>query len=191
MSSDLERLRDLLSKTEKNIKIIEAVNGNFALAVLNEWRYSTWHVLSACLDEEGKKEEQMARAERHLRRSYFDSCDLLLDCLLDRVGAWRHGISGYESVVTGVFPQYAAVIDAARAAQKASIEVDSYTSDDRVAKYTTLESSIVAMQTALEQICDAEPIVCSAIRKAKIKTIWQFIIGIATITGVLIAIFKD
>ena len=43
MSSDLERLRDLLAKTEKNIKIIEAVNGNFALAVLNEWRYSTWH----------------------------------------------------------------------------------------------------------------------------------------------------
>ena len=76
MSSDLERLRDLLAKTEKNVKIIEAVNGNFALAVLNEWRYSTWHVLSACLDEEGKKEEQMARAERHLRRSYSLSCAL-------------------------------------------------------------------------------------------------------------------
>ena len=41
MSSDLERLRNLLAKTEKNIKIIEAVNGNFALAVLNEWRYSS------------------------------------------------------------------------------------------------------------------------------------------------------
>ena len=45
MSSDLERLRDLLAKTEKNIKIIEAVNGNFALAVLNEWRYSTWQFI--------------------------------------------------------------------------------------------------------------------------------------------------
>ena len=45
MSSDLERLRDLLAKTEKNIKIIEAVNGNFALArraadfrLLRQWR---------------------------------------------------------------------------------------------------------------------------------------------------------
>lgn len=46
------------------------------------------------------------------------------------------------------------------------------------------------MQTALDQICDAEFIVRSAIRKAKIKTIWQFIIGIAMITGVLIAVFK-
>lgn len=190
MSSDLERLRDLLAKTEKNIKIIEAVNGNFALAVLNEWRYSTWHVMSACLDDTGDKDEQMLRAERHLRRSYFDSCDLLLDCLLDRVGVWRHGISGYESVVTGVFPQYGAVIDAARTAQKTSIEVGSYTSDDRVSKYTCLESSIASMKIALEQIYDAEPIVRSAIRKAKIKTAWQFIIGIATIAGVLIAILR-
>lgn len=46
------------------------------------------------------------------------------------------------------------------------------------------------MQNALDQIFDAEPIVRSAMRKAKIKTAWQFIIGIATITGVLIALFK-
>lgn len=54
MSSDYQELQSLLTKTEANLKAIEAVSSNFVLAVLNEWRYTTWHVIAAAFGPEAR-----------------------------------------------------------------------------------------------------------------------------------------
>ena len=74
-----ERALSLIDRTEANIKRIEELQSAFAAPVLNEWRYAIRHVVTmAAGGGEGAD-----KAEGHLKRAYFDSCDIVIDCQLD------------------------------------------------------------------------------------------------------------
>lgn len=188
MSSDYQELQSLLTKTEANLKAIEAVSSNFVLAVLNEWRYTTWHVIAAAFGPEAEREDQRKRAECHLRRAYFDSCDVRIDCLLDEARQKDLEFRDFAAVVNAVFPDYPAMREVFRRASKMHHEANALTSEDRERKYDMLEGIVRDLDEAVDRVRTHEWAIRTAIRKAKIKTVWQFLIGSATIVAALIAL---
>ena len=75
-SSDSKMVLDLLERTEANLKRIEIYNKRFVCLSLNEWRYAARHF--ATYNVTGSEEEQR-KALSHLKRAYYDSCDVLID----------------------------------------------------------------------------------------------------------------
>lgn len=91
------QLSELVDATESNLKKIEGFNGDFIVTALNEWRYATRHIVDAMCDI--RDEENRIRAVCHLQRAYFDSCDILLTCLLSRFYALHDEFRDLASLV--------------------------------------------------------------------------------------------
>ena len=99
------QLSELVNATESNLKKIECFNGDFITTALNEWRYATRHVVDSLCDIQN--EENQAKAIRHLHRAYFDSCDILLTCLLSRFYSLHDEFRDVSSLVAKHVSGYA------------------------------------------------------------------------------------
>ena len=104
LSDDFRPLLELVRKTEANIKRIEGLRRDFISYSLNEWRYATHHL---CLAVCNGNEEDRKKAENHLRRAYFDSCDIIVDCQLNRIAELESMFRGYVSTVAGLVENFA------------------------------------------------------------------------------------
>ena len=190
MLFEIDRLLTLVDKTENNLRLIERFNGNFALPVLNEWRYSTRHILVANFKSDDAAAEANVRAMRHLQRAYFDSCDLLIDCLLTEIRTRKESYRGYEATVLAVFPEYSEVLAKVR---RSSTEVDCILSDKehaREEKYLLLEPVIKELEEVVAVFDDHEVAVNIAIKKAWFKFVWQILIGLSSMAALIVAILK-
>lgn len=100
-----KQLGELVDATERNLKKIESFNGDFILTALNEWRYATRHVVDAMCGI--RDEENRTKAVCHLQRAYFDSCDILLTCILSRFYSMHDEFRDIASVVAKHVKGYA------------------------------------------------------------------------------------
>lgn len=82
------KIQELYSKTEDNIRRIQAVGEIFVYPVLNQWRYAAAHVFKLLDDNCNPQEADLVID--HLRSAYKDSCEILLDFLLDNAHAFLH-----------------------------------------------------------------------------------------------------
>lgn len=179
MTSSDEQLLALIDKTEENLKRIEIINGRFICFSLNEWRYATRHVMRyhACGDA-----EESRKALSHMKRAYFDSCDILLDCLLNRVSMLDDEIRGYANIVAQTVPDFQKSRVAIHAARDAHYSAQTISGNDREVKYDSLHSHCLELEQYLNNMSATQDIWQEDIRKQKsrdrLPIIWTAI-GIA------------
>lgn len=179
MTSFDEHLVSLIDKTEENLKKIEILNGRFVCFSLNEWRYATRHVMRYHLSGD---DEESRKALSHMKRAYFDSCDILLDCLLNRVCMLDDEIRGYANIVAQVVPDFKKARIAIHAARDAHYSAQTISGDDREAQYGILCAHCLELEKYLDNMAATQDVWQEDIRKQKsrdrLPLIWTAI-GIA------------
>lgn len=192
MRSELARLLDA---TEENAKRIEAILGSFPAVVLNEWRYATRHVVNL-LEGDGDETERR-KAEDHVARAYFDSCDILLDCLLDRAREYSERYDAYPEILNAAVKDYPSVLAAIRSAHAAHKRSQGFVEADKRERYAELSEHIKPLSDAIDALDAAAPTIAAACRREKQKavlTVVALVTGIlslaATIAATVIAILR-
>ena len=179
-------LAKLLDGTEANAKRIEAIQGEFPTVVLNEWRYATRHIVNY-MEKDGDASER-DKAENHLARAYYDSCDMLLDCLLNRIREYDEAYGAYPEILAATVPDYATHRQAIRNAHKIHSTSQGFVDAAKRERYAELAKSIEPLDKAVEAYDDAKDDIAKACRRAKHKDFRDVAGFIIAILGIVLAI---
>ena len=187
-SSDEEIIR-LIDKTEANLKRIEKISGRFICFTLNEWRYATRHIMRY---HSSADVMDVNKAIGHLKRAYFDSCDVLLDCLLDRVSSIDDEIRGFAGIVAAIVPDFNKFRMAVHSARNAHLSAQTISGEERERTYDALDEHCRQIEAYLQNMDATKDVWQADIRKQKLRdrlpVIWTAI-GI-TVTIILAIIFN-
>lgn len=181
--TSVESALALVDKTEANIKLIEQVSATFTSPVLNEWRYAIRHVLLACVAAD-PSEVEAQKAIGHLKRAYFDSCDIVIDCQLNTLCDIHRKCLGYADVVRKVVPDYLVWLERVREAQRIHREVQAKHGADRETAYDSLASTIVELDGILDRMSFHADEISAAVRREKVNV---RLTGSAKIAGIAVA----
>ena len=177
----------LIDKTEENLKLIEQISGDFLAPVLNEWRYAVRHVISTFIKQDFSGIEAQ-KTIGHLKRAYFDSCDILLDCQLNLFAGTHSKCLGYSETVSKIVPEYRSYIKKARKAQSLHREAQNKHGDERESAYDTLLPVIRDLDEILDVMTFNADEITIAIRKEKNKEFVSKYSLIATIVGIAVTV---
>lgn len=187
-----ETALSLVDKTEANIKLIEQISETFLAPVLNEWRYAIRHVLTSFAKNDPSGEDAQ-KAVSHLKRAYFDSCDIVLDCQLDALSLVHERCLGYAEAVVKVAPAYTSWLETMRNAQRLHREAQAKHDDEREAAFDSLAPTIKELDEILDKLSFRAEEISATVRRAKANartTIAAKIAGIAVAALTLVkAIF--
>lgn len=185
-SATRSELARLLDETERNAKRIEAVKGKFPMVVLNEWRYATRHVVNL-LEGDGDASER-ERAENHLARAYFDSCDILIDCLLDRARLYLERYSAYQSALCESVQDWPAVRKTIRDVHKLHAQSQGFVDEEKRERYAELAKAIAPLEAAIDALDAASDDIASAVRRQRRKDFLVYVSTFAAVAGAVAAI---
>lgn len=143
-------LTPILDKTEQNIRRFEDVFGCFPDIVLNQWRYASRHVASLLDNPQDTVQRQSAIG--HIRRAYFDSCDILVVCLLDKIGDLLDTFASVPEVPAKLISGYSEKRALLRRAQKLHREFKSFTPQEKDAQYDKLESVLSGLLAFYDEL---------------------------------------
>lgn len=177
----------LLDKTERNLKRIERINDSFVCFALNEWRYATRHVVNFM--RAGNPEEE-SKVVGHLKRAYFDSCDVLLDGLLNMVAQYEVQFGGYASLVAGIVPDFKEAYAKVWEAKELHLEARSFNEESRESRYDGLEPYCEALSEFVGNLGKSRDIWLREIRaqrrRDRMPVIWTAIgITVSIILAIL------
>lgn len=178
---------DLIDKTEENLKLIEQISGDFMAPVLNEWRYAIRHVISTFI----KRDFSGIEAQKtigHLKRAYFDSCDILLDCQLNILTAIHGKCLGYSENVSKIVPDYSLYLEKVRKAQTSHREAQNKHGEERESAFDSLLPAIQELDEILDTMTFHADDIAATIRRAKNKDAIAKYSVIATIAGIIVTI---
>jgi len=183
--SSVDKILDLVDKTENNLKIAEHIADLFAVPVLNEWRYGTRHVVNAIKD--GSSEEELQKSMGHWKRAYFDSCDIVADCILKRCVDMNLQYYGYTDIVQSIVPRYSEYLEQMRDMQKRHLDAKLKSDETgRMSAYDNLSSMLAKCDEMLSDIKRNEAPIAAKVRRAKIGH-WLAVVGtFAAVLGVAI-----
>lgn len=160
-----EHALSLIDRTEANLKRIEELQAAFVAPVLNEWRYAIRHVVTMAVGDG----EEANRAVGHLKRAYFDSCDIVIDCQLDVIAAVQEKCLGYRKSVLEVAPDFAKWMDVARRAQKVHREAQLKHGEERETAFDSLSDTIGELDTVIDALADLSEEIALAVRWARFR----------------------
>ena len=165
--SSVDEILSFVDKTEKNLKIAEHIADLFVVPVLNEWRYGTRHVVNAI--KGGSSEEELQKSMGHWKRAYFDSCDIVVDCILKRCVEMNLRYYGYTDVVQSIVPKYSEYLEQMRDMQKRHLDAK-LKSDEagRMSAYDDLSSMLAKCDDMLSDIKRNEAPIASKVRRTKV-----------------------
>ena len=150
--SFVDQALSLINKTEANLRRIDAFGEDFAIPSLNEWRYAIRHVVTAA-GKSGDSAQDWEKAIGHIKRAYFDSCDILLDCQLKVLMETNRRYRGHADQVAKILPDYPKWIGTIRRAQELHGKAD-LESDNREAAYDSLAPVIDELQDIINKLAD-------------------------------------
>ena len=179
---------ELLNKTEANIKLIESLGDGFVTPVLNEWRYVTRHIVEAEFGDDKSKSENLQKCESHLKRAYFDSCDIIIVCMLAKLAAFNSRYLKWADVVVKVVPDYPKYIDRCRLAQRKHLEAQSVHGEDRVAAFDSLTAVISDLREITDVLEYNSCQIAIEVHKAKVKSFWEGFAKAGTVIATAVAI---
>lgn len=180
-------LAKLLDGTEANAKRIEAIKGEFPVPVLNEWRYATRHIVN--LLAKGAGQDELSKAKNHLSRAYYDSCDMLLDCLLDRIREYDEAYGDYPEILAVTIPDYSRHRQAILDAHDIHSVSQGFVDDQKRERYAELAKHIQPLDEAVKAYDRSRDDIVTACRRARRKDFmgtWGFIIGIVSLVVTLV-----
>lgn len=181
-----DRALSLIDRTEANLKRIEELQSAFVAPVLNEWRYAIRHVVSMSATSSAEADKAIG----HLKRAYFDSCDIVIDCQLNVIAAVQEKCVGYRRSVLEVAPDYAKWMDAARRAQNAHRVAQLKHGEEREDAFDSLSGTIGELDAVLSSLSDLSEEIALAVRRAKFKFIIGTAVAIATIVSAGVAVIS-
>ena len=129
----------------------------------------------------------MGKAIGHIKRAYFDSCDILLDCQLKVLIETNRRYRGHADQVAKILPDYPKWIGTIRRAQELHGKAD-LESDNREAAYDSLAPVIDELQDIINKLADCADEIEASIRRAKVIFWFSIVAALATIAGVLFSI---
>lgn len=183
--SSAECVLSLIDRTEANLKRIEELQSAFVVPVLNEWRYAIRHVVTMVASGNGTEAD---KATGHLKRAYFDSCDIVIDCQLSVIAAVQGKCLGYRKAVLEVAPDYAKWMDTARRAQKAHRAAQLKHGKEREAAFDSLSSTIEELDAVMDALASLSEEIAIAVRWARFR-FWLGAVGsIAAIVSAVAAV---
>ena len=174
-----DRALSLIDRTEANLKRIEELQSAFVAPVLNEWRYAIRHVVSMSATSGVEADKAIG----HLKRAYFDSCDIVIDCQLNVIAAVQEKCVGYRKSVLEVAPDYAKWMDAARRAQNAHRAAQLKHGEEREDAFDSLSGTIDELDAVLSSLSDLSEEIALVVRRARFKFIIGTAVAIATIVS--------
>ena len=183
------QLSELVDATEINLKKIESFNGEFVTTALNEWRYATRHIVDAMCDI--RDEENRTMAICHLHRAYFDSCDILLTCILSRFYSLHDEFRDIASVVAKHVEGYADKCDRIREIAKLYTSVKK--SDKREELYTEIAKACDDAEKIVNAFESTADVWRDEIRRTRRNDRLALVgvaIGVATLVVGIIALFR-
>ena len=148
-SSRFEEIVSLLDKTERNLKRIERIDDSFVCFALNEWRYATRHAITHM--QNGTVAEEI-KVIGHLKRAYFDSCDILIDGLLGKIASYESLFRGYSGIVSAIVPDFRESYVKVWEAKEKHFDAQTYSLEAREAKYDSLEPYCVALEAFADNL---------------------------------------
>lgn len=83
-NDDINDIKRLFDKAQRNIRRIQQFGGEFYYPVLNEWRYVVKDAILALYSSE-KRQETLPRLKEKIWKAYCDSCIILADCCLEEL----------------------------------------------------------------------------------------------------------
>lgn len=167
----------LVRKTEANIKRIEWLRGDFISYALNEWRYATHHLCLAVCDGSN---DDMLKAEHHLQRAYYDSCDILVDCQLNKLAELELEFRGYVSSVAGLVDGFAEKCQCVYEAQRFR-RMTVGIGDDKTKAYSRLEELADKLDGFIKELEATHPYWADEIRKQKFRDRLPIVLALAGI----------
>lgn len=171
--SSAECALSLIDRTEANLKRIEELQSAFVAPVLNEWRYAIRHVVTMSAIGGGAEAD---KATGHLKRAYFDSCDIVIDCQLNVIAAVQGKCLGYRRAVLEVAPDYAKWMEAARRAQKAHRAAQLKHGEEREAAFDALSGTIEELDAVMDGLASMSEEIALAVRWARLR-FWLGAVG--------------
>lgn len=173
MTSDLsnEAIRQLVLDTEDNIKKIESYNEDFAVVTLNEWRYATHHAIDMMCGLDSK--DNRTQAVCHLKRAYFDSADILLNCLLEKFENMHRVFKNYAPIVRDYIKDYPDKLKNAKEAKRFHGKASQI--ENREDFYEEIKKLCQGLEAFVEELEDTEDDWRALVRKARNKDrLWAF-----------------
>ena len=170
----------LIDKTEANLKLIEQISDDFLTPVLNEWRYAIRHIVSTFIQKEFSGIEA-DKAVGHLKRAYFDSTDILLDCQLNIIRMFHQKCLGYSEQIQKIIPDYPNILEKVREAQKLHRSAQSKHGNERESAFDSLEPTIATLTDIINKFDFHADEIAVLIRAAKWKNILKHISLLAAI----------
>jgi len=186
-SCDSRMVLNLLERTESNLKRIEIYNKRFVCLSLNEWRYAARHF--ATYNVTGSEDEQRKDVS-HLKRAYYDSCDVLIDCLLNAISNFDSEAHGYASILANIVPHFAESRLAVHEARRAHLVAQSVSGDERENAYESLSTHCEKLEQYLSNLEATRELWAEDIRKQKsrdrLPIIWTIIgIGVSIVLALI------
>lgn len=179
--SDFAPVFKLIQDTEANIKRIELANKRFVPYTLNEWRYATRHLVEAVAF--GKCED-IQKAENHFKRAFYDSCEILADCLMARFAEFHGQFRGYSSIVSSVVTDFAQKCRLAIELQECRRNTVS-SEKSRAGAYEKMREISQKLDDFLAELESSRPMWLEDIRKQKLRDRLPVIVSVA---GIIVAI---
>lgn len=186
-SCDSSLILELLEKTEANLKRIEIYNKRFVCLSLNEWRYAARHFATFNVTHDADEER---KALSHLKRAYYDSCDVLIDCLLNAISRYDFEAHGFAGVLANIVPGFAESRLAVHTAKEAHFKAQSVGGDEREVAYESLAIHCVNLEKYLTNLEATRDFWAEDIRKQRsrdrLPIIWTIIgIGVSIVLALI------
>jgi len=179
----------MFRRVEKVMKTVETVCGEFPAPALNEIRMAFYHVILAVEDDSAAGDVESAL--KHCKRAYYDAREIEVLAELEIIMDFERACSGHEDIVKANIRDYAdkrkAVLKARDALNDAALTHS--TRDELFDKY---DQPCQTLRAYCAEISAMQPAISTAIRKQKIKFLFQCLGALAalsTIIGLVLRLF--
>ncbi|MCZ0942088.1 MAG: hypothetical protein OXJ53_03420 [Gammaproteobacteria bacterium] len=166
----------LYNLAEQDIKAVGREKNRLIVAAVNQCRYAGQHLVRAlaATDDESVREE-LAAANRHLRRAVYDSNDAAIQFYLIEIDAFRRR---FPVNLNAIIPNYGKVTEAVTKAKRHIEDASQNNPGSRELLYAEIREDIDALRDAYSTLMASEQDCCSALRRENSKKLVSWV-GVA------------
>ncbi len=179
-----QELLSALTDTEKNLKLIENYTDAVAVPILNEWRYATRHIVDVYFNLDDK--DALDKAHGHFRRACYDSFGMLMTYQLAKIDNFHRTFFGYAGIVRKYIENYnewQIKVDEARRLYDMLPETN-----EKDGFYEKVKAVCGELQGYIRILNATQNSWMGEVRSQKHANMFKYIVGIATIIGVIAGI---
>ena len=175
--SDLKTIALLYQKVKQMVLLVEFYSSNIFLSSLNEFRNALDHIMRAFLKDSDNSEVEFKSALQHLKRGYFDSYELLIVVLFEKIIDTLKPIK--PETIIQIFPKYYSEIrpflDSLRKSLKAKKDIIAETPFDE--NLDEIEGNALKLIEYYDEITLHLPLMLKVNRKQKFNWLKGLIFG--------------